>query len=263
MAPRCGRCCPNIMMTNRRSCRVGIVQAKVILPHAGKETAALRHPSADFAQRDLEYRPFPPFQPPALHGKHGVAARGVEDLIEAASGLPLDLGQTGMASVMVTDIVDSSILAQAMGGAGWGGTVQPHLGDVQRLIERHGGRLVKSLGDGTMSTWPSAGQALEAAQVIQRVVSDSRSEPRFTMRIGVHTGDLVDAGDDFFGSGVNKAARVAGAPGPRESLVSDATRAMVGVTAGFAFSDLLTVTLKGIDGDQTVLKLNWAAKGTA
>ena len=62
---------------------------------------------------------------------------------------------------------------------------------------------------------------------------------------------------------MNNAARVAGAPGPRESLVSDATRAMVGVTAGFAFSDLLTVTLKGIDGDQTVLKLNWAAKGTA
>lgn len=187
----------------------------------------------------------------------GYEAKGVEELLQAAADAPLDIGQTGMASVMFTDIVDSSAIAETVGDRIWNGAVRRHLDAVRGLIDAGGGRMVKTLGDGTMSTFPSARRALDTARVIQRAVSASDEEPRLPLRIGVHTGEVVDAGDDFFGTVINKAARVASLAGPREIRVSDATRIMVGNDGGFDFSEPVSVKLKGLEGDHTVYRLEW------
>lgn len=189
----------------------------------------------------------------------GYEAKGVEELLQAAAEAPLEIGQTGMASVMFTDIVDSAAIAETVGDRVWNRTVRRHLDTLRELIETGGGRVVKTLGDGTMSTFPSARRALETASAIQRSVAASDEEPRLPIRIGLHTGEVEDAGDDFFGTVINKTARVAALAGPGEVRVSDATRIMVGSGSDFAFSEPATVRLKGLEGDHTVYRLEWRA----
>lgn len=187
----------------------------------------------------------------------GYEAEGVEALLAAAESQPTDLGQTGIASVMFTDIADSTTLAEAMGDAGWGPVVTAHLEAVRKAITDAGGTLVKTLGDGSMSSFPSASAALCAALEIQRGNAARESEPRLRLRIGVHTGDVLEQGGDFVGTVVNKAARVAAITGPGDILVSDATRAMVGGARDFRFADPITVPLKGLEGDHLIHPLEW------
>jgi class 3 adenylate cyclase len=187
----------------------------------------------------------------------GYEARGVEELLQAATDTPLDIGQTGMASVMFTDIVDSSAIAETVGDTVWSGAVKRHLETLSDLISAGGGRLIKTLGDGTMSTYPSARQALQTARDIQTAMAASQQEPRLPLRVGIHTGEVVDAGDDFFGTVVNKAARVAALAGPAEICLSDATRIMVGTAPEFAFGEAVAVKLKGLEGEHMIYRLAW------
>ena len=173
--------------------------------------------------------------------------------------LALRMGQTGIASVMFTDIADSTTLAEAMGDTAWNRVIQSHLAEIDDVTGAAGGKLVKSLGDGTLCSFPSAGAALRAAQTIQRQTAGRATEPALRLRIGVHTGDVVQADGDYVGTVVNKAARVAALAAPLEIRVSDATRAMVGGAAEFEFFDQTTVPLKGLAGEHVVFQLGWAS----
>ena len=187
----------------------------------------------------------------------GYASPHLEKLAAAAGKDDISLGRTGIASIMFTDIVDSTALAAATGDAKWSRIVTDHVADITRLVDRHGGTLVKSLGDGTLSTFGSANAAMQAAKAIMQSTAEGQSEPHLRLRIGIHTGDVVEAKGDFLGSVVNKAARVAAAAQPDEIRVSDATRAMIGGQADFAFGDATTVTLKGLEGKHLIYRLGW------
>ena len=178
-------------------------------------------------------------------------------LLNAAASVDPQVGKTGIAAVMFTDIVDSSALAAIVGDAAWTGRVKHHMKILQDHIETADGRLIKTLGDGTMSTFPSARAAMQASQSIQRSMAKDLAEPRLALRIGIHTGDVVQAGDDFFGTVVNKAARVASVAAHNEIRVSDATRIMVGATPDFSFEDTARVPLKGLDGEHVIHRLLW------
>ncbi|MEP2530103.1 adenylate/guanylate cyclase domain-containing protein [Shimia sp.] len=170
------------------------------------------------------------------------------------------LGQReGLASVMFTDIVDSATLAGAVGDRRWSALVATHFVDLRQIIEAHQGQFVKSLGDGTMSSFSSAKQALSAAIDIQRHMQNQTSEPTLALRIGLHTGDVVQSDDDFFGNVVNKAARVTAAARPDTIRLSGETRAMVGNHPDFRFSDAQATHLKGFDGDHLTHELAWRA----
>jgi len=191
------------------------------------------------------------------HKVMGIDHVAFNDLVNSARDLDLKIGRSGSATVMFTDIVGSSSLAEALGDARWTGAVSAHVDDLTGAIEAESGRMIKSLGDGTMSTFSSAGSAMRAAQAIQRHLADQTDEPRLRVRIGLHTGDVIEAGDDFFGTVVNKAARVAAAAAPAEILVSDATRVMVGGAREFAFGDSAQIPLKGLEGTHVVHGLTW------
>jgi adenylate cyclase len=186
----------------------------------------------------------------------GYEPRSFDELIAAAEAATPTIPQSGMASVMFTDIADSTALAQALGDENWAQLVERHLDLVGDIIAKSGGNLVKSLGDGTMSTFTSAVAALSAAKLVQQAVAAEMAEPRLRTRIGLHTGDVVQAGGDFFGIVVNKAARVAALAAPEEIRVSEATRMMVGGSREFRFSDPATVPLKGLEGDHLVYRLD-------
>lgn len=187
----------------------------------------------------------------------GYESRGFEDLLEAAMAAPSGLAQTGIASVMFTDIADSSSLAETLGDTKWSDVVRSHLALVSRLIEETGGSLVKSLGDGTLSAFPSVSAALRAAILIQHENAMLGQEPNLRLRVGIHTGDVVQTDDDFFGTVVNKAARVAAAAAPGDIRVSEATRVMVGGNKEFGFTDAASVPLKGLDGEHLIHRLEW------
>lgn len=190
----------------------------------------------------------------------GIEQTAIQRLVDAARDESLALDQTeGLASVVFTDLEGSTGLAAALGDRRWSILINDHFQVLAKIVEQHGGQFVKSLGDGTLSSFSSAKQALNAAVQMQRTVLASVQEPHLGLRVGIHTGDVVQAKGDFFGSVVNKAARITAAANAGQIMVSEATRAMVGVSPDFTFSDSFSVTFKGLEGQQVVHPLDWSA----
>ena len=188
----------------------------------------------------------------------GYEHSALDALLGAVAAADPQIGKTGIAAVMFTDIVDSAKLAAILGDTAWTRRLQAHVESLSSCIAAEGGRLIKTLGDGTMSTYASARAAMSAARAIQSGMASDPGEPRLAVRIGIHTGDVVEAGDDFFGTVVNKAARIASLAAGGEIRVSEATKVMVGDDAEFAFDDLATVPLKGLSGDHRIFRLRMA-----
>ncbi len=88
---------------------------------------------------------------------------------------------------------------------------------LEAAIAAHGGRVLQFYGDGTLSVFPSAIEAVRAAVDIQR---DLDTEPRVPLRIGLHTGDVVFDRNGVVGDGVNVAARIQGLATPGAVLIS-------------------------------------------
>lgn len=188
---------------------------------------------------------------------HGVEHQALDELAASATLADIPDIHTDIVTILFTDIADSTALAATLGDAPWVAIVQEHLQMIGDQIQGHGGQMVKSLGDGTMSVFPSAGSALKAAQSIQSTLAGSTVEPHIQVRIGAHTGAVVHAGEDFFGTVVNKAARVATKARPGEIRVSEATRAMVGSANDFEFTGEALISLKGLEGEHRLFLLEW------
>lgn len=187
--------------------------------------------------------------------KMGVEHEALESLVQAARSGKLGLGNTGMATVMFTDVVDSAALADLMGDQAWHMRIDAHLSEITEKVTNAGGTLVKSLGDGTMSTFTSTRAALGAALEIQHAVISDTREPVLRARVGIHTGEVIENKGDFFGTVVNKAARINAAAAPDEIRVSDATKIMAGRVTGLTFDEPLEITLKGLEGEHRIYRL--------
>lgn len=180
-----------------------------------------------------------------------------EDLLDVVRAEQVESTQTGIAPVMFTDIVDSTALACAVGYHKWNRIVTDHIGAITGQGQAEGGTMVKSLRDGALSTFASVGVAMRTAIAIQQGLANQTNEPKLRIRIGIHTGDIIQNDGDFFGTVVNKAARVAAMCEPENIRVSEATRVMVGDADGFAFSDPDDVPLKGLTGEHLIHSLKW------
>lgn len=184
----------------------------------------------------------------------GTEQNAISDLVSAAQkDFSLDQ-QEGFASIMFTDIVNSSRLASTLGDRLWSSEISRHFTALRKIIEELDGQFVKSLGDGTMSSFPEPTQALHAAREIVQTTELSDG-PAIALRIGIHTGNVVQTSDDFFGTVVNKAARIAALAAPGEIQVSGDTLKIVGETHDFRFADRSTVQLEGFDGDHIIYRL--------
>jgi adenylate cyclase len=188
----------------------------------------------------------------------GTEMLAIQQLVDVVRRDGPDLIQTeGLASVLFTDLEGSTALAEALGDQKWSALIDDHFQTIADIVKEHRGQFVKSLGDGTLSCFPSANQALIAAVEMQIAVASATEEPLLGLRIGIHTGDVVQSRGDFFGSVVNKAARITAKAAAGEILVSDTTRAMVGATRAFCLGDSTAVQLKGLDGHHTLHRLEW------
>ncbi len=155
---------------------------------------------------------------------HGFEHHAMNALLaEVAKGF--DLAQReGVATIVFTDIVGSSALAAATGDRDWAKRIAGHFDAMGEIVEAAGGEMVKSLGDGTMSSFSSTVAALSASRRMQAQTSEDTLSPPLKLRIGMHRGDVIQTADDLFGSVVNKAARVAGVAEAGEIRVSDEVR---------------------------------------
>jgi class 3 adenylate cyclase len=146
-----------------------------------------------------------------------------------------------LATVVFTDIVDSTKRAEAKGDLAWRDLLDAHDKTVRQELSRFRGKEVKSLGDGFLATFDGPARAIHCANAIR----DSLQQLGVPVRIGVHTGEVELAEDDVRGIAVHIASRVAHIGGPDDVLVSRTVKDLV-AGSGIKFEDFGTHILKGI-----------------
>ena len=162
----------------------------------------------------------------------------------------------GTATILFTDIVDSTVMSQSMGDREWSRLITSHFDSTRRIVEGTGGTVVKTLGDGGMFVFSSGTSALLAAIEVQQAVTSTEGDP-ISIRVGVHTGDVVQDRNDYIGLTVNKAARVAAAAQGGQILIS-ATTADIVNHSDLALGETIAVELKGLEGTHILTPLEWA-----
>jgi class 3 adenylate cyclase len=155
-----------------------------------------------------------------------------------------------LATVLFTDIVDSTSTASRLGDAAWRGLLERHDEIVRRQIELYGGREIKTLGDGFLATFEGPARALRCADAIR----DRLAAEGIEVRAGVHTGEVELIGGDIGGMAVNIGARVADAAGAGEVLATSTVKDLV-VGSGIQFDDRGVHELKGVPGEWHLLCL--------
>jgi class 3 adenylate cyclase/pimeloyl-ACP methyl ester carboxylesterase len=146
-----------------------------------------------------------------------------------------------LATVVFTDIVDSTKRADAHGDRAWRDLLESHDRTVRRELSRFRGKEVKSLGDGFLATFDGPARAIHCASAIR----DSLRGFDVPVRIGLHTGEVELADDDVRGIAVHIASRVAQLGGADDVLVSRTVKDLV-AGSGIKFEDFGAHPLKGI-----------------
>ncbi len=153
-----------------------------------------------------------------------------------------------LATVLFTDIVNSTKTASELGDAEWRKVLEAHGEATRAALQQFGGREVKSMGDGFMATFDGPARGIRCAQV---VVEDAQGIG-IRVRAGLHTGECEVMGDDIGGIAVHIASRVSAMAGADEVLVSRTVRDLV-AGSGIEFSDRGRYTLKGVPDEWDIL----------
>jgi class 3 adenylate cyclase len=146
-----------------------------------------------------------------------------------------------LATVLFTDIVDSTARAATLGDHDWSELLEAHYRLIRQHLLRFGGTEVKTIGDGFLATFDGPARAVRCALA----AVESNQEIGVTLRAGLHTGECERRGEDISGIAVHIGARVSALAGPAEVLVSRTVRDLV-AGSGLRFVDRGTHTLKGV-----------------
>jgi class 3 adenylate cyclase len=149
-----------------------------------------------------------------------------------------------LATVMFSDIVDSTRQAAELGDRRWRERLQSVQGAIERELIRFRGRAVKVMGDGLLATFDGPARAIRCAMAIRDA---GRSVFGLEIRTGLHTGEIEVIGTDVGGIAVHIGARVGSSAGPGEVLVSGTVKDLV-VGSGITFEDRGERELKGVPG---------------
>ena len=148
-----------------------------------------------------------------------------------------------LATVLFTDIVDSTRQAAQLGDKAWKTLLDQHDSLAARQVTRYGGRIVKTTGDGVLATFDGPARSVRCAQAI----SEGARGLGIEVRAGIHTGEVELRGDDVAGLGVHIASRIESQAGPGEVLVSRTVTDLV-TGSQLEFADRGPHDLKGVPG---------------
>jgi class 3 adenylate cyclase len=166
----------------------------------------------------------------------------IEEFVTGHRDRSVDTLERVLATVLFTDIVDSTRSAAELGDQTWRRLLDNHDQIAKQTIEKHRGTLIKSTGDGILATFDGPGRAVRCA-----IAFEAASKIGIPLRAGLHTGEIEMRGGDVSGIAVHAAARVMAQAGSREILVSRVVTELV-AGAGLKFSERGSHELKGLPG---------------
>jgi len=165
---------------------------------------------------------------------------------------------------------------ERLGDKRWLELLREHNAIVRKQVKAHGGFEVKSQGDGFMLAFQSGRRALECAIGIQRALAERNTgvgatgrspqgaassaptpDQPISVRIGLHTGEVIKEGHDFFGKHVNLAARIAAQAQGGEILVSSLLKQLTDSGGEMEFGEGRELALKGLSGKHRVFPVAW------
>jgi len=148
-----------------------------------------------------------------------------------------------LATVLFSDIVDSTARGASVGDRSWTDLMSRHDELVRAAIEREGGSVVKTLGDGFLATFAAPTAAVRCG----RAIVDRCGSVGVEERVGIHAGEVEDLGDDIAGITVALARRVCDLAGSSEVLVSETMHGLL-LGSDIVLEDRGTHELKGVPG---------------
>jgi TolB-like protein/class 3 adenylate cyclase len=155
-----------------------------------------------------------------------------------------------LAAILAADVAGYSRL-MGLDEVGTAQVLREHRVAVDALVAKHGGRIVKTTGDGVLIEFHSVVDAVECALTIQAVMAERNEgvppDRRMLFRVGVNLGDVLVEGDDILGDGVNVAARLEGIAEPGGICISSSAYDQVRGKVAATFTDLGERSLKNID----------------
>jgi class 3 adenylate cyclase len=160
------------------------------------------------------------------------------------AGLSTGLHGRALATLLFTDLVDSTSIANRVGDTAWRELLTAHFESMRSELDRFGGQEVDTTGDGVFATFDGPARALHCADAMRRAAS----RQGLTIRAGVHVGEVELVGGGVRGVAVHEAARVMANAGAGEILASEMTRVLAS-TAGLQFEDRGLHELKGLAGE--------------
>ena len=161
-----------------------------------------------------------------------------------------ELGERVLATILFSDIVDSTATLERIGDAEWAKLVRAHNERIRTVIDRHRGREMATLGDGFLALFDGAARAVQAGAAMGPAVA----ELDLRVRVGIHTGEVEIAGGQARGVAVHAAARVAALAEAGEVLVSGTTCDLI-AGSGLSFDSRGEHELKGLTGARPIFAL--------
>jgi class 3 adenylate cyclase len=191
-------------------------------------------------------------------------ARGIDavaaDVREDWPAVRAQVAPEGTVTIMFSDIEGFTAMCDRLGDHRANDILREHYRLVRDELARHAGFEVKVHGDGFMVAFSSASRALRCAQAIQRAQrewNDEHPENPVHVRMGLHTGEAIRDADDFLGTTVNLASRIADAANGDEILVSGLLRELCVSSGEFEFDGGDEVALKGISQPHRVYSVRY------
>ncbi len=149
--------------------------------------------------------------------------------------------ERAVATVLFTDIVDSTARAAELGDGRWRAVLDRHEAIVRRELARHRGKEIKTIGDGFLATFDGPARAVRCVSNINRSIAIAGVR----VRAGLHTGEVELRGDDIGGIAVHIASRICALATGGQILASRTVKDLV-AGSGISFRELGQFTLKGV-----------------
>ncbi|MBR0790275.1 adenylate/guanylate cyclase domain-containing protein [Bradyrhizobium manausense] len=176
---------------------------------------------------------------------------------------PVRVGRR-LAAIVAADVAGYSRL-MGLDEVGTARTLREHRQVTDALVAKHGGRLVKTTGDGVLLEFPSVVDAVECAVAVQATMAERNQDVppdrQMRFRIGINLGDILIEGDDILGDGVNVAARLEGIADPGGICLSSSAYEQVRGKVHVEFTELGEQTLKNIARPVQAYSIRLATSG--
>jgi class 3 adenylate cyclase/streptogramin lyase len=169
---------------------------------------------------------------------------------------------TGVVTIMFTDVEGSTDLTRRLGDEAARRTIDAHKSIIRAKLAEHDGREIDSIGDGFMITFLSTRRAIACAVDIQRALEahgQERPDEDVRVRIGLNVGEVLERGGHPFGAAVNATQRVAAHARGGEIFVSEPVRHLVGTMPELRFRDRGRRALKGFPERWRLYEVVWQA----